>query len=111
MVHFVCTAGENLTSDTLELVLLAIHDPGIESGDKGDFEQNFTFILEPLWKGGMQAHIEVVIGVPYPVWLLLYWTHISATVLLATEGSQLVVGIVCNLNVGCPPLIEAFSHL
>ena len=54
--YFHPCAGENLTTDTLDLVLVAIHDPGIESADNRDFNRNLTFIVEPLWKGGMPVH-------------------------------------------------------
>jgi hypothetical protein len=44
-------------SDALELKLLAIHDPGPDSDEKGEFNRDFMFMTNPRFKGGKYVHI------------------------------------------------------
>ena len=53
LCHVVVVVAVN-NSGSLDLVLLAIHEPGVEAIDAAgdEFNRNFTYSREPVFKGG-----------------------------------------------------------
>ena len=51
-------AGNDTESGELELVQLAVHNPG-DADSEGLYDYTFNFTLEPQWKGGTLCDIRI----------------------------------------------------